>query len=732
MLSPLLALALVPATLPADAEDPARLLPADTLIYFGSTSVQASWEASKNTAMAHILDEAEVKAFLNEPLSAANQVIAAGLDMMKSEADQLQAAAADLGIGADFSLDEMDSFIELGSSSAPPLGQMFFALTHIGMPSGESPVPDLGLALGVELVGQDVSDMISTMWGQIPLPDSNDSHAGVQYLGKASPMASIYLAVLGEMVVVSTSQQTLHGVIDRWQGSEAAGPNLTQASEYNLMIQSAGGLRPGGSSWFVRAAPLAGIARMALAMGLPASGEMSPEEAQKMIGVYDSMGFGALGMLGGTSSVGSDGMIHGTTIAAIDDSVPGLISKLTKPGAPVDISLFGQIPGDAIGASAASIGSQFADAYDYCFGLLEEMEPGGAAEAKQALEALMGEYDLRDDVLANINHHMVNYSVPGQGLMGAPDTVMRMGIRDGDRFVGALGTLLDAVSGEIGMPLSLQTVEHEGGSFYRIDLSATPAGMMMQPAFAMKGGEMVFSTSERQLKTLLNGGSIDESLWDNERLQSFAKNLDGKGNVSALAYTDVRASFGTQYQQLAGMAAMIPGLSALPVDMSKLPAESTIGAHLDESFSGSYRTDDGLEVSRSISQFQMGDFLPLLLIGGAIYAGNEMGISIEEMVAEVDPSELVQNDLRELKASITVFKISEAGYPSSLDDLLRPLADFPGGAYQHDSLPMDPWGNGYRFAMETHPKKGKLLPKLWSLGPNGMDESGEGDDILKF
>ena len=54
-------------------------------------------------------------------------------------------------------------------------------------------------------------------------------------------------------------------------------------------------------------------------------------------------------------------------------------------------------------------------------------------------------------------------------------------------------------------------------------------------------------------------------------------------------------------------------------------------------------------------------------------------------------------------------------------------------AFTGDALPVDPWGNGYRFEMAPHPTKaGRVLPKLWSTGANGEDEGGEGDDILLF
>lgn len=733
MLSTLLAISLAAPLAISDIEDPARLLPADTVIYFGSTSVQASFEASKNTAIAQIFAEPEVRAFLSEPLGAANQVIAAGIGMMQSEIGEAQKAAEQLGLGVDMALDEGKTFLSLDTGAPPPIGQTFVALTHIGMPQpGGSPFPDVGLVIGVQVFEPGVIDMLSMLWSQIPFPDANGSHGGVDYLAKSSPFATVCLATLDDLVVVSTSVEALTGVIDRWSGEGSGGSSLADSSEYRLMLDAAGGLLPGGSSYFVRAAPLASLARQALAIGLPQSGEFTPEQSGKILAVFDSIGFGAIELLGGVSAVGSDGRVFGTTVVSIDEGVPGVLARMARPGAPLDVMLFEQIPSDSLSASGASMGTQLVDMYDFVFDTLHGVEPEAAMQAEQVLTGMLGEYSLRDDLLGNIHGRVITYSVPGQGLMGSPDTVVRLELHNPDAFVGVLKSLLAAVSAQAGMPLSIQDADHEGTPYYRLDLSATPLGMMMQPAFVAADGELVFCSSERQLKTLLNDGSPSGNLWQNEKLRTFANSLAAQGEVSAVAYSNLQASFGTSYQGFAGMAAMIPGLSDLPVDMSKLPAENTIGRHLQESFSGAYRTAEGLDVQRSVSQFQMSDFLPLVLVAGAIYAGQEMGISTEAVAAAIDPVEQVENDLRELKASITVYKISENGYPNSLEDLLRPLADFPNGSYQHDSLPVDAWGQPYRFAMEMHPKKGRLLPKLWSIGPNGVDDSGEGDDILKF
>lgn len=49
-----------------------------------------------------------------------------------------------------------------------------------------------------------------------------------------------------------------------------------------------------------------------------------------------------------------------------------------------------------------------------------------------------------------------------------------------------------------------------------------------------------------------------------------------------------------------------------------------------------------------------------------------------------------------------------------------------------DEVPKDAWGNmlQYEWTGDGHSKKqGALKPALWSIGANGQDEGGEGDDI---
>ena len=132
-------------------------------------------------------------------------------------------------------------------------------------------------------------------------------------------------------------------------------------------------------------------------------------------------------------------------------------------------------------------------------------------------------------------------------------------------------------------------------------------------------------------------------------------------------------------------------------------------------------------VTLSDGQFQLSDFLPLVLTGGILgVAAFAMEEPFSAEPKQEDPYDLVQRHLGEISAGMTVFKISEGRYPDSIDDLVKPLADYPEGCLGKAQAPMDPWGNPYRFRLNARGK-----PFLWSAGPDGVDQGGEGDDIVK-
>ncbi len=689
------------------ADDPAALLPADTMLYFGTDSLNESAKLSKKSAMHLIMNEPEVKAFFQKPLSMLDRVLG---DVVKdSGMDAPPVTVTDL---------------VRGSGDAPPVGQLFMALTHVDVQNENG--PDIGLVVGIEMLNEDDLAMLRGLWDKIPAPEEETSHSGRPYFKKSmDPSApALSMTFIDNMAVLSLSESVLQGVIDRAAGSRQS---LASSDQYSRFINEAGGLRAGGSTMFVRPAAMSGLLRQGAAMALMADGEM--DMIPKMTGFIDSLGIEAIKSVGMSSFRDGDGMMHSTGIAESDPDVRGFVSSLMASTGPLDVKYLAAAPKDSMSVSGSSF-PNVAEIYDFCMNTLEMFDADKAAEARGHLAELTGEIDLRNDVLAYIGGSYYSYQMPNQGFMGQPASVGRLDSKDPQALMDNLGKLLERIGAVTGFEVPLKTEEHNGLPLYELDLSKTPAAMTMwKPGMAIDGDHLVFSMESKDLlKKALDGELGSSSINEKVEFKRFVDSLSREGDVIAVSYVDLSELFSSMYGQLAGTAQMMgQGMGDLPIDLSLLPTEGSIKKHLGDSFGGSVVSADGrTSISRSVSQFGMGDFMPLAVVA-AMYLtlGEADMLPTETIIVEVDPLDVALNDLRQLKAGMTVYKISMGGYPDNLAALVQPLPDYPNGCLGTSDLPVDPWGNNYLFRLN-----GKKVV-LWSAGPDGVDQAGQGDDIVK-
>ncbi|GJM21894.1 MAG: hypothetical protein DHS20C15_18090 [Planctomycetota bacterium] len=736
MLKPILLLSLLaPIAAATPQQDPAHLVPADTLIYFGTDSVKAGSVAARKTAMARVFEEAEVRAFLHEPVAAAEGILKVILGQAAAEAaggmfgGQLE---GDLGIS-----------LYPGASAEPmPVGRALFALTHVEL----GPVPDVGLLVALDLLDEEHVEMLRGVWSQVPGAPQQGDYKGVEvhakFLGEGAPSPS--LAFVDGMAVLTTSPRSLHAFIDRAKG-EGAG-SLAETADYKSMLTAAGARASGSSAMMVRVPALAGLVKVGLNIGLAQaqmSGEMPAEDAARILALFDRLGLDAIELIGSVSSIADNGRIHSTNVVRVNESATGLVSAMAAGGGLIDPSVFGTIPADCLSASASGIGTELVQMFDFIMETGRSFAPEEFAGVEGMIAGALGGRSLRDDILANMQDQVVSMTVPGTGFPGTPNSIVSVGMARPDDFVAAVSNLIAFASTMLddsgaGMSVSLKEGEHAGTSFFELDLSQTPlAAMGVSPALSVRDGRITFSDNSGRLRGFLDGGMNDgPRLGSDPRFKAFAGALAMEGDLVTLSYSDTPSNFSTMYAQVSGFAPMLPmmmGSVQLPIDFSKLPREKSITQHLDIALAGGYRTESGMFVQRSESSFSALEMLPLLAVAGLIGFGQAEGIEPVIEAPEVDPADVARGDLRELKASMTVYKIGTGDYPSSLDELVRPLEDFPEGAYTaSDTLPSDPWGGAYRFSMEPSPSRsGRIMPKLWSMGPNGIDESGEGDDVVE-
>jgi hypothetical protein len=538
---------------------------------------------------------------------------------------------------------------------------------------------------------------------------------------------TISLSFVGNLAVASLSSRTLEAVLDR--AASPGADSLAAAEDYARLLVTSGGLQPGASTWMVRTAALSDLLRGVLAMAMVESGG---DDTAKFGAILDGLGLSGLTWIGGVNHRVASGRVHGTTCVQVDTDAQGLLPRLVAASKPVDPALPSRVPADCLSMGAGSL-DWLPEVYDFAMNAFQALEPDGYAEVQAKLAQFMGESDLREDILANVHGTFLAYSLPGEGIAGTPTSIVRFGVRDADRLVTALGTLLSSV-GTFALgtdAVQLKESEHEGRRFFEIDVSRTPlAAAMLQPAFAVDGDQVVFSLeSPKAVKTALNFSGEGETLADNAAFKTFLKSLTSRGELSTMSFSDNARTFAAAYTQAAGLVQMTAASARdLPVDLALMPSESAITKHLAQSYSGGYVADDGrTHVHRSEGQFQVADFLPILatgaVLGVAMASGNDV---FAAEPAEEDPYETVQKHLAEISAGMTVYKIAEGGFPAAINDLIKPLDDYPQGCLGKSEVPVDPWGRPYNFKLNA---KGR--PFLWSNGPDGVDQGGEGDDIVK-
>ncbi|HZM00789.1 MAG TPA: type II secretion system protein GspG, partial [Planctomycetota bacterium] len=481
---------------------------------------------------------------------------------------------------------------------------------------------------------------------------------------------------------------------------------------------------------------MANILTSALGMAMLSGGGDDPAAADKLAqvgAVVQGLGLDGVRWIGGSDWREASGRVKGTMIVSTTPGAAGLLPSCLAGTGTIDRKLVERVPGDSLSMGAGSI-DWLPAVYDFAMSTFKSIDPVEYESVQTTIKGFMGESDLRNDLLANLHGTVLSYQVPGEGIADQPANLIRVGVKDPEAFLKALRTLTASVSGMfLDSPdaVSIKESEHEGRKLYELDISRTPMGIgMVQPAFAIDGTDLVLCPqSTKALKTALNGTPVETSLAKNEKLSAFIDTLADKGELSSLSFADNAKIFGVMYGGLASAAQMFGGAAGdIPVDLSLMPSEQAITKHLSQSWSGGYATDGGAtRVWHSDGQFQVGDFLPLLVTGGIVgfsiaTGGDALGSEPEVL----DPFEIVQGHLGQISAGMMVYKISQDRYPDSIDDLVKPLADYPDGCLGQPEVPVDPWGNPYRYKLNA---KGK--PQLWSTGPDGVDQGGESDDIVK-
>ena len=323
-----------------------------------------------------------------------------------------------------------------------------------------------------------------------------------------------------------------------------------------------------------------------------------------------------------------------------------------------------------------------------------------------------------------------------------PPTFAVLGLDDPEAFRAEWDALLQALAAELGdfeirtrdykvkdatlgkrVAIPITTVRSSS-----LSMNAGGFDLSLNPAMCIDDGMLVVASSSSRLKKELKRRHAgDASL----NLDLSAK-LVGSGFEGAT--TTWQFDYISMLDGLLGLARLAGGMGGdmIPIDLSNLPSTVPLAKHVRPTFHAQGVDDQGRWI---VHEASFGPETWLGLVGMFQKVMQKMEESMGAMFVDVapvesgvettSPVELTETAFLDLRVGITIYEISNGTAPATLGDLLTTTPDFPEGFLDADTLPLDGWGRAFHY--ETLPEGGF---RLWSAGPDGVDQAGVGDDVV--
>jgi len=369
---------------------------------------------------------------------------------------------------------------------------------------------------------------------------------------------------------------------------------------------------------------------------------------------------------------------------------------------------------------------------------------------------------LLDKAMQGIGTRAFSYTVPNVGLVSA------MELTDPEAVQAAATPLVKSIAKALDsipeFPLAIRAKRESQRSnpgatipiyYLRVRMDMLPPEMQqlsmvlgaLEPSLAISpDGWMVFSMQRANVRSVIRSGMKvqENNILQNEEAKDFIDRIP-TGTLSA-RWSDPRPGVKagmTMLQGFAGMGQMMLEGQDLPfdLDLTKIPSGDVIVAHLGPSETLTWMDDAGM---RSYSKGSVGFADVLALVGysvpiGAGAATYFISSRVEESFPEfetleapaigterpTEPLAATHYELARLQTAILLYEMmNEQKLPSALDDLTGTSAE--GLEYldcPEDGICKDGWGSTFVYKLID----GGYI--LYSVGPDGVDNGGLGDDI---
>ena len=732
---------------------PERALPAKTLLAIGTDDLEELLKQAGSSPVGRIFKEEEVKAFLEKPIGLARQQLDAGLAKVRENPA--------------FAGAELDPAKLL----AGPFGTAFFAITDLSLPDAAPATPEsleLGIVIGLQPKAGAVDLLATLEHSLVSIIQSNKAPdvtvetieaAGLSYERIRSPQTrmAICFASVGGVSLLATSERALletAACIKSGAGSLATDADFTRCSEI------VGARAHGDVCSFVRTGGLLEKVQQIAMLALESSGKADEiAMAEKVITLLHLESFGA----SCSRSAWRDGTCIKTSYAEVDPQAGG-IGALAGHDVPVDRDVLRFIPKEAVSFSISSI--DMTAVWDMAIAGLKEVAPPIHEQLTKKLADLetqiagadaagLPNWDVRRDLIGALKGRMVTMSVPGVGTMLGPGNDMLGWIETPNPagLESSFAYLTQLLSAAAQKPVKFKEVVYGDVKLHVLDTmslgSAAAFAQSLQLTYALSGDRLYFGTTTKAVKKALDAQKTPPTANITARAD-FANRMvePPEGAVlTSLSYSDTAVQVEGTYNALVGGLSMLQTMAGtqagfeMPIDMNLLPVGETISQHLFGTVEMSYRVGERGHVTISRGPFGpettigAGVAVAAIAGGAAAVSANKNMAAAREMAHPAEPVPAMTDDARVTKANadldslrkyVTIYTISFGELPAALSDLTKSSQDLPKGAADGAAITDDPWDHAYHFKVA-----GTSGYRIWSSGPNGVDENGGGDDLSR-
>jgi hypothetical protein len=417
-----------------------------------------------------------------------------------------------------------------------------------------------------------------------------------------------------------------------------------------------------------------------------------------------------------------------TQKASLDPAAPGPeLDFLACVGAgPVPESLWSFVPAESIGVFATSIDGELL--YKK---VLEALDAAGPEPPKALAEMEKKHgFSLDKDLIGNLGGGAAAYLLPISSLT-IPGVALVVELRDAERFRTGLDGLLKLLEEQAGGEFTVRYKPYRDQPLWTFSFGAEGAGpLSVSPSIAIIQDHLLITLTALRAKKEIK--RLQEEPGERHRLLTEAG--APPAHATTVGYMDWPALIDGSYEGARKALALMGSMTGeLPFDPELLPTADTFTRFFRPTQMWSHHPAPGVRATRLESSFGPETWLGLIGGGGALALGVRVHQTqaVEELElpeGDLDPERAVEESasvLSEVATRLEVFRIDVGHYPAQLDELLKPTTNYPRGYMGQDALPVDGWGRSlaYRAAVDG------ASYGLWSLGENGEDERGDGDDV---